>query len=218
LLEQLANDGPVLELGIGTGRIALPLQARGLTVSGIDASPAMIAKLRAKDGGDQLTVIEGDFRTVGEAGEFELIFVASNTLFALLTQEAQLDCFRNAANRLTDSGCFLVEAFVPDLSRFDRHQRVVVVSIGDEVVRLDATTVDPANQQVTTQHTFLSDEGVKLFPVKLRYSWPSELDLMARLAGLHLAARWADWDKRPFDKDSQRHISVYRLASEASEA
>jgi hypothetical protein len=139
-------------------------------------------------------------------------------LFALLTQEAQLDCFRNAANRLTDGGCFLVEAFVPDLSRFDRHQRVVVVSIGDEVVRLDATTVDPASQQVTTQHTFLSDEGVKLFPVKLRYSWPSELDLMARLAGLHLAARWADWDKRPFDKDSQRHISVYRLASEASEA
>lgn len=213
LLEKLAQGGPVLELGIGTGRIALPLQQRGLQVDGIDASQAMVAKLRQKLGGQEIRIYEGDFAKVEVEGSYALIFVVFNTLFALLSQEEQITCFRNVASRLTPEGSFLVEAFVPDLSRFDRRQRVAAIGVEADRVRLDVSQVNPAAQVVTTQHVFLTADGVKLYPVKLRYSWPVELDLMARLAGLKLKHRWADWQEQPFDDESQKHISVYELAS-----
>jgi len=213
LLEKLAQGGPVLELGIGTGRIALPLQQRGLQVDGIDASQAMVAKLRQKLGGQEIRIYEGDFAKVEVEGSYALIFVVFNTLFALLSQEEQITCFRNVASRLTPKGSFLVEAFVPDLSRFDRRQRVAAIGVEADRVRLDVSQVNPAAQVVTTQHVFLTADGVKLYPVKLRYSWPVELDLMARLAGLKLKHRWADWQEQAFDDESQKHISVYELAS-----
>ena len=213
LLEKLAQGGPVLELGIGTGRIALPLQQRGLQVDGIDASQAMVAKLRQKLGGQEIRIYEGDFAKVEVEGSYALIFVVFNTLFALLSQEEQITCFRNVASRLTPKGSFLVEAFVPDLSRFDRRQRVAAIGVEADRVRLDVSQVNPAAQVVTTQHVFLTADGVKLYPVKLRYSWPAELDLMARMAGLRLKHRWADWQEQAFDDESQKHISVYELAS-----
>jgi SAM-dependent methyltransferase len=208
-LAELAGPGPVLELGIGTGRLALPLAARGLAVHGVDASPAMVEKLRAKPGGDAIDVTMGDFADVPVEGTFPLVFIAFNTLFALLTQEDQLRCFANVASRLADGGVFVVEAFVPDLTLYSRGQRLFVMDIGTSAVRLDAGRIEPSAQQVEAMQVVLSEDRVRLYPVRLRYAWPAELDLMARLAGLQLLHRWGDWDRRPFDDASTRHVSVY---------
>ncbi len=209
-LERLARGGRALELAIGTGRIALPLAARGVRVEGIDLSPAMVAKLRAKPGGGNISVTMGDFADVAVAGTYTLVYVVFNTLFNLLTQEAQVRCFENVARHLTDDGCFVVEAFVPDfLYRLRDHQHVDAEAIGVDEVRLDVGRHDPVTQRLDESHVYLSRKGVRLYPVVCRYAWPSELDLMARLAGLRLRGRWAGWSEEPFDSKSERHVSVY---------
>ena len=210
LLHELAGGGPVLELGIGTGRLALPLVARGIEVHGIDSSEAMLAKLRAKPGGDRITVTMGDFADFDLGKQFTLVFVAFNTLFALPDQETQLSCFGAVSRHLLPGGCFLVEAFVPDPSRFDRGQRVSAMEVGLDRVLLECSRHDAVAQTVTSQHVALGASGTSLYPVHIRYAWPSELDLMARIAGLQLEGRWDGWDRRPFTAGSVTTISLWR--------
>jgi len=211
-LADVAGAGPVLELGVGTGRVSLPLAARGLDVHGIDASEAMVAKLREKPGGEAIPVTVGDFADVGVEGRYSLVFVVFTTFFALLTQDDQVRCFRNVAEHLTDDGAFLVEVFVPDLGRFHNGEHVSVRHVRSDAVVLDASLLDAAAQRVDAQLVELSEGGTRLWPVALRFAWPSELDLMARLAGLRLRERWSDWDRSPFDAKSAKHISVYERA------
>ena len=209
LLAELARDGRALELGIGTGRIALPLVERGVEVHGLDASPAMVERLRAKPNGAHLPVTFGDFTEVTVAGEFALIYVVFNTFFTLPTQDAQVRCFRNVAAHLAPGGCFLIEAFVPDVTRFDRGQTTRAVKVTTESVQLDVSQHDPMTQRVVSQHVLITDGQVRLYPVQLRYAWPAELDLMAQLAGLRLRERWGNWQRAPFTSESGKHISIY---------
>jgi SAM-dependent methyltransferase len=209
-LAGLAAAGPVLELGIGTGRIALPLLERGLEVHGIDASERMVERLRAKPGGERVTVTIGDFAEVAVEGTFHLVFVVFNTFFGLLDQEAQVRCFQSAAAPLAPGGAFVIEAFVPDPTRFSGGQHLGTREVTADSLRLDASTHDPVAQRVRTQHVFLDERGIRLYPVQIRYAWPSELDLMARLAGLTLAERWSGWRREPFTPAAGRHVSVYR--------
>jgi len=211
LLGSLADGGRALELGIGTGRIALPLKARGIDIQGIDASPSMVKKLRAKPGGTEMHVTSGDFSEVEVEGNFDLIFVVFNTFFSLTSQESQLRCLQNIARHLEEDGVFLIEAFVPDLKRFCDGQSVRAVEVNEDMVRLDVSKHDPVSQQISSQHVMFTEEGVKLYPVSLRYTWPSELDMMARAAGLELSERWGNWEREPFSSSSGRHISVYRF-------
>jgi SAM-dependent methyltransferase len=212
LLAELTQGGPVLELGIGTGRIALPLAETGIAVHGIDASAAMVEMLRGKPGGAQIPVTMGDFADVGVEGHYPLIYVVFNTFFALLTQEEQIRCFAHVAEHLAPGGRFLIEAFVPDLARFDRGQRTSVINLTLDRVQLDVVQVDIAAQRIVTQHVAITESGTRLYPVQLRYAWPSELDLMARLAGLRLQERWGGWQREPFTSASQFHLSVYTPA------
>jgi SAM-dependent methyltransferase len=208
-LAGLARGGRALELAIGTGRIALPLAARGVEVHGIDASEEMVAKLRAKPRGDAIPVAIGDFADVGVEGRYALVFVAFNTFFALLTQDDQVRCFANAAAHLEDDGVFVLEAFVPDLARFDRGQRVNVTRIEADSVMLDVSLHEPVDQRVSSQHIVFDGQGARLQPVAIRYAFPTELDLMAKLAGLELRERWGDWNREPFTAASGKHVSVY---------
>lgn len=209
-LEQLAAGGPALELAIGTGRIALPLAARGIRVDGIDLSPAMVAKLRAKPGGEQISVTVGDFAAVPVPDAYRLIFVVYNTLFNLLTQDDQVRCFENVAAHLTNDGSFVVETFVPTfLTRLRDDQYVDAEAVGVEEVRLDVGRHDAVTQRLEESHVHLSREGVRLYPIVTRYAWPSELDLMARIAGLRLKERWGSWNREPFTAASKLHVSVY---------
>jgi SAM-dependent methyltransferase len=210
LLERLAAGGRVLELAIGTGRIALPLAARGVTVDGIDISASMVATLRSKPGGDTLAVTVGDFADVGVDGSYRLVYVVFNTLFNLLTQDDQVRCFENVAAHLTADGVFLVEAFVPGyLYRLRNDQYVDAEAIEVDHVRLDVGRHDPVAQLLDESHVSLSRSGVNVFPIVCRYAWPSELDLMARIAGLRLVDRWGGWKYEPFTSTCQRHVSVY---------
>lgn len=209
LLADLARGGRVLELAIGTGRLAVPLMQRGIEVHGIDASEKMVAKLRERPGGDAVPVTMGDFADVPVDGEFALVFVAFNTLFALTTQEAQVRCFQNVAAHLVRGGRFVVEAFVPDPCRFDMHQRVDVDDVTIDKVKFDMTRHDPVAQRSDTQHVVITEAGIRMYPVVVRYAWPAELDLMAQLAGLRLEDRWGDWRKAKFDSASKFHVSVY---------
>jgi SAM-dependent methyltransferase len=211
-LHELAGGGPALELGIGTGRVAIPLVARGTAVHGIDASPAMVERLRAKPGGAAIPVTIGDFADVVVDGSFPLVYIVFSTLFGLLSQDAQVACVRNAAARLAPGGVFVVEMFVPDLARFDRQQRVQVNRI--ELARIDALVSrhDPVTQRIASQHIQLTDGRVQLYPVEVRYVWPAELDLMARLAGLRLRERWGDWQRGAFTASSPTHVSIYERA------
>ena len=209
-LEQLARGGPTLELAIGTGRIALSLTARGIRVDGIDFSSAMVAKLRAKPGGAQIAVTMGDFSVVAVPGTYRLIYVVFNTLFNLLTQDEQVRCFENVADHLTDDGSFVVEAFVPAfLHRLRNDQYVDAEAIRVDEVRLDVLRHDMATQMIEESHVSLSPAGVRLNPVVQRYAWPSELDLMARIAGLRLKERWAGWSRELFTSTSSNCVSVY---------
>ncbi|MBI4259856.1 MAG: class I SAM-dependent methyltransferase [Actinobacteria bacterium] len=210
-LAELAGGGSALELAIGTGRIALPLAARGVQVHGIDASEAMVARLREKPGGDRIPVTMGDFADVAVDGSFFLVYVVFNTLFALLTQEDQVRCFANVAAHLSPGGAFVVEAFVPDVTRFDRGQRVEALATDLDEAHLEVSLHDPVGQRVSSQRVVLTEEGTRFYPVNLRYAWPSELDLMARLAGLRLRDRWAGWNGEPFGAGSPAHVSVYEL-------
>jgi SAM-dependent methyltransferase len=208
----LAGSGPVLELGIGTGRTALPLAATGVEVHGIDASEAMVARLREKPGGDAITVTIGDFSTVPVEGEFALIYVVFNTLFALPTSEEQQQCFANVAARLAPGGVFVVEAFVPDPARFDRGQRVHVEHIAIDHVSLNVAKYDTATQVITSQSIVIAPGKIELRPIVLRIAWPTEIDLMAQLAGLRLRERWGNWYGAPFSDEHDKHISVYERA------
>jgi SAM-dependent methyltransferase len=209
-LAALAGEGPALELAIGTGRIALPLAARGIRVDGIDISEPMVARLRAKPGGDALDVTIGDFADVGVDGTYPLVYVVFNTLFNLLTQDDQVRCVANVAAHLTEDGAFVVEAFTPTfLMRLRDDQYVDAESIGIDEVTLDVGRHDPARQLLHETHVRMTPQGIRLFPIVTRYAWPSELDLMARMAGLRLRERWAGWTGEPFDGSSRRHVSVY---------
>jgi hypothetical protein len=204
-----AGRGPVLELAIGTGRIALPLAGRGVEVHGIDVSEAMVERLRAKPGGDRIPVTMGDFADVPVEGRYPLVFVAFNTFFGLTTQDEQVRCFANVAAHLEDDGVFVLEGFVPDVTRYDRNQRVAAIKVELDEVQLETSRYDPVAQRSTSQHVFLGPGGIELIPVVIRFAWPAELDLMARLAGLRLRERWDGWDRRPFTAESERHVSVY---------
>jgi SAM-dependent methyltransferase len=209
-LEHLAQGGPALELAIGTGRIALPLAAGGIRVDGVEISRDMVARLRAKPGGDRIAVTIGDFADVPVQGDYRLIFVVFNTLFNLLTQDDQVRCFENVAAHLTDDGVFVVETLVPTfLARLRDDQYVDAEAIGVDEVRLDVGRHDPVTQTLDESHVVLTREGVRLYPIVARYAWPSELDLMARIAGLRLQERWGGWQHEPFTAASRLHVSVY---------
>lgn len=208
-LMSVAGSGPVLELAVGTGRVAVPLADRGVEVHGIDASEAMVQRLRAKAGGEQIKLTVGDMADVAVDETFSMVFVVFNSFFALLTQEDQVRCFANVARRLEPGGCFVLECFVPDLTRYDRGQRVSATNVELDQVRLDVSRHRRAEQRVDAQHILITGAGIRLVPVALRYAWPSELDLMARLAGLRLRHRWSDWSGQPLHDESDLHISVY---------
>jgi SAM-dependent methyltransferase len=211
-LASVAGAGPILELGIGTGRLALPLASRGFAVFGIDASAAMVARLKAKSGAERVHVTMGDFADMTIDGRFALVFVAFNTFFALPSQDQQLRCFAGVAERLTADGVFVIEAFVPDLGRFDRGQRLGTVGMRANTVYLESSLHDPVAQRIRSRHLVISEGGIRLYPVEVRYAWPSELDLMARLAGLRLRERFGGWSREPFTASSGMHVSVYQRA------
>ncbi len=209
-LAAIAGEGAALELGIGTGRVAIPLAAAGVPVHGIDASEAMVEKLRAKPGGSDIPVAIGDFAATRVDGEFTLVYVVFNTLFSLIEQEEQIRCFRNAGDHLIPGGRFLLECFFPDLGRFDRGQRLAVSAIDGDGLRLEASLHDAINQRVKANIVSLGEGENRFYPLQARYAWPSELDLMARLAGLELEHRWGGWNEEEFTEASGRHVSVYR--------
>jgi SAM-dependent methyltransferase len=208
-LARLAAGGRVLELAIGTGRLAVPLAQRGIDVHGIDASDEMVARLRAKPAGADIAVTMGDFADVAVEGSFSLVYVVFNTLFALLTQDDQVRCFENVAARLGDGGRFVVEAFVPDVTRWNRGQRVGTTAVHLDRVDLEVSRHDAVEQRVDSQHVLVTRGGTELYPVSLRYAFPSELDLMARPAGLELVDRWGGWSGEPFTSASTSHVSLY---------
>lgn len=210
LISGIAGRGRILELAIGTGRIALPLAAMGHDVSGIEGSPDMVAKLREKPGGEALRVEIGDFADVGMEGPFDHVFLVFNTLFNLQSQEDQIRCFANVADRLSEGGTFLVETFVPDLSGFSDGQRVQTKRLDRSSVWIEAALHDPVRQLFEFQRIRITPDGTKLVPLPMRYAWPAEIDLMARLAGLALVERWGGWERQPFDGSSRMHVSVYR--------
>jgi SAM-dependent methyltransferase len=208
---EVVGSGPVLELGIGTGRVAVPLAQRGVEVHGIDASEAMVAKLRERDGGASIPVSIAEMQDVAAAGGgYSLVFVVFNTFFALLDQDTQVECFANVADRLAPGGRFLIEAFVPDLTRFDGGQRTSAVSVGVDSVDIDVVMHDPVAQRIDGQHVLIRESGTRLLPVSMRYAFPAELDLMARLAGLELESREGGWVGEPFTGSSRTHVSIWR--------
>jgi SAM-dependent methyltransferase len=211
-LAGLAGAGRVLELAIGTGRIAVPLAARGITVEGVDASAAMVERLRAKPGGEAIPVTMGDMAQVPASGRFGLVYLVFNTLFGLLSQARQAECFGSVARVLEPGGMFVIECFVPDLARFDHDQRVQARSVTEDAAIIEVSRHDKVQQRVTTQMITLDGQGMHLRPVAIRYSWPAELDLMAEGAGLRLTERYAGWDRQPFTSASDGHVSVYQRA------
>jgi SAM-dependent methyltransferase len=208
-LRDLAGLGPALELGIGTGRVALPLAEKGIEVHGIDASEAMVERLRAKPGGEGVPVSIGDFADVGVEGRFSLVYVVFNTFFALLRQEDQVRCFANVARRLDDGGVFVVEAFVPDPERMAGGEVTQTRRVEVDRVFLETSRYDPVHQRVYSQNIVMGETETRFYPVQIRYAWPSELDLMARLAGLTLRERFGGWRREPFTASSKNHVSVY---------
>ena len=206
----MARGGPALELAIGTGRIALPLAAQGIRVDGIDFSPAMIARLRARPGGDRIAVTLGNFADVAVPDRYRLIYIVFNTLFNLLTQDEQVRCFENVAAHLTEDGVFVIEGGVPtEFCRLRNNQYVDLEGLSVDQVRLDVARYDPITQRLEESHVTLSPEGIGLNPIVTRYAWPSELDLMARIAGLRLRERWSTWSREPLTPNSSNCISVY---------
>jgi len=209
LLAGLAGDGAALELAVGTGRVALPLAARGVPVSGIELSSDMLARLRAKPGGDAIPVAIGDMATTRVQGAFRLVYLLFNTIGNVETQDRQVACFANAAAHLERGGCFVIEVGVPDLRRLVPGHDAVVFSHAPGYVGYDRYD-DLVAQHAVSHHFVAHDSGAREVRTPFRYVWPSELDLMARLAGLEPADRWADWDRSPFTGDSTSHVSVWR--------
>jgi SAM-dependent methyltransferase len=209
VLADLAAGGRALELAIGTGRVALPLTERGVPVEGIELSRAMVAKLREKRGGDAVPVRIGDMATTAVPGDFALVYLVFSTLSNLLTQEAQVDCFANAARHLAPGGRFVVEAGLPRLRLLPPGQRFVAFDASPTHVGVDE--YDVANQLLTSHHRSTHPDGIHAFTSQHRWAYPAELDLMARLAGLHLEHRWSGWDRSPYTSESTSHVSVWRL-------
>ncbi|WP_341367529.1 class I SAM-dependent methyltransferase [Yoonia sp. BS5-3] len=209
LIAALAPGKRLLELAIGTGRVALPLSRMGFDIHGIEASPDMIAKLREKPGGDAIPVTIGDMKDVAADGPFDHVFLVFNTLFNLPSQEDQITCFANVAKQLKPGGTFLIEAFVPDFADFVDHQMVKTRKLDMSRLWLEAVTHDPVAQRLAYQRVRITQDGMKLVPLPLRYAYPPEIDLMARLAGLQPKHRWGGWDKSDFTANSRVHISVY---------
>ncbi|MEU7713680.1 class I SAM-dependent methyltransferase [Micromonospora chalcea] len=209
-LAPLADGGPVLELAVGTGRVALPLAARGLTVEGVEASPEMVAHLRAKPGGADLPVTIGDMADVPVTGPYRLVFLVFNTLFNLVSEERQAACFRNVARVLAPGGAFVIETFVPDPADFDRDEQIQVREVTEDSATIRLHRYDRAAQTFVRQTVTFDASGVHLKPFAMRYAWPEQVDELAERAGLRLTERYADWDRSPFDADSRSHISVYR--------
>lgn len=213
-LFELAGGGRVLEFGIGTGRLAIPLVERGVEVHGVEASEEMVAKLRQKRGGDRIPVVVHNFADVHAGEGFSLVVLAFNTIFAQPDQQAQVACFVNAAAHLAPAGRFVVEAWVPDVGAF-RHNRLVRPRImRSDKMSVETVEHDPVEQFMRTTQAVFSDGTVRLYPANHRYAWPAELDLMAQIAGLGREARWADWSGSPFTAESRTHVTVYRLPPE----
>jgi SAM-dependent methyltransferase len=216
-LAELAGPGPALELGIGTGRVALPLAARGVEVHGVDASEAMVGRLRAKPGGEAIPVTIGDFADLPVEGGYRLVYAVFNTFFSLLTQDDQVRCFRAVADRLTPDGAFALELFVPDPTLHPGGQSIRTRHLGLDLARFDLALHDPVAQRVDFQNVLLSGEGVRLLPGSVRYAWPSELDLMARLAGMALRERWGGWRREPYTGSTTGlYVAVYEHAGAAA--
>jgi SAM-dependent methyltransferase len=211
VLVELAGDGRALELGIGTGRVALPLARRGVPVHGIELSKAMVARLRAKPGGDDIGVTIGDFATATVDATFSVAYLVFNTIGNLTTQAAQVACFRNAAAHLEPGGCFVIEVGVPALQSLPRGETARVFHISE--TRWGIDEYDVAGQGLRSHHFEVIDGNVEHFSVPFRYVWPSELDLMAQLAGMRLRERWSDWSREPFTSDSRKHVSVWEKTS-----
>jgi SAM-dependent methyltransferase len=210
LLARLAAGRPALELAIGTGRIAIPLAATGVHIDGIEQSSAMVDVLRSKPGGSDIRVTLGDMAEVAVDGKYGLVYLVFNTLFNLITQDDQVRCFENVARHLTNDGVFLVEAGVPDpFYGLRSDQYVDAESIGVDQVQLDVGRFDRVTQTLDESHVTIGSSGIRTTPIVTRYSWPSEIDLMARIAGLRLVSRWGGWQSEPFTATSARHVSVY---------
>ena len=212
-LADLAFDGTALELGIGTGRIALPLVQRGIRVHGIDMSEAMVARLRAKPGAEQIDVTIGDFATTTVPGQFSVAYLVFNTIMNLTTQDAQVACFQNVAAHLTPGGCFVIEVGVPDLQRLPPGETVRPFTVSDTKLGFDE--YDIASQGMISHHYWVVDGKLEVFSPPFRYVWPAELDLMARLARMSLLERWAGWKREPFSSDSMSHVSVWQKPAAA---
>jgi SAM-dependent methyltransferase len=208
-LAELAGDGAALEFAIGTGRIAVPLARRGVSVAGIDNSEAMLKRLRAK--GDGIDAVLGDMATTRVDGEFALVYLVFNTIFNLTTQDAQVACFANAAAHLRPGGRFVIETGVPALQSLPLGQTVLPFRADPEGFSFDV--YDVVTQNFSSQHFYISDGRIEAYPVEFRYAWPAELDLMARLAGMRLEHRWAGWEREPFTALSPSHVSVYLKTS-----
>lgn len=209
VLVELAAGGDALEFGIGTGRIAIPLAGRGVRVHGVDLSTAMLARLHDKPGTDTIAVTAGDFATTHVDGEFALVYLVFNTINNLTSQDEQVECFRNAGRHLRAGGCFVIEVGVPQLRRVAPDETFHPFSVTQEHVGIDE--YDVVDQGLISHHfTATGDGRYERRSIPFRYVWPAELDLMARIAGLQLEHRWADWDRAPFTADSAKHVSVWR--------
>jgi SAM-dependent methyltransferase len=207
VLAELAGGGWALELGIGTGRIALPLARRGVPVHGIDMSRAMVARLRAKPGGDAIGVTIGDFATTRVDGTFSVAYLVFNTIMNLTAQEVQVACFRNVAAHLEPGGCFVIEVHVPELRRLPPGQNVVPFHVSP--TRWSFDVYDVATQAMSSNYVEVADGRGEYWSIPFRYVWPAELDLMAQLAGLRLRERWDGWTREPFTSESRQHVSVW---------
>jgi SAM-dependent methyltransferase len=210
-LAELAGSGAALELGIGTGRIALPLAQRGIRVHGIDLSEAMVARLRAKPGAEDIGVTIGDFASATADGTFSLAYLVFNTINNLTTQDEQIACFQNVAAHLEPGGCFVIEVGVPELQRLPRGETIRAFDVSDTHLGFDE--YDVGSQGLISHHYRVEDGKLELNSVPFRYVWPSELDLMALLAGMTLRERWSDWNREPFTSESTKHVSVWNRRS-----
>jgi SAM-dependent methyltransferase len=206
-IARLAGGGAALELGIGTGRIALPLSQRGVRVCGIDLSEAMVARLQAKQGADAIGVTIGDFATTTVDGRFAVAYLVFNTIMNLTTQDAQVACFQNAAAHLEPGGCFVIEVMLPDLQRLPAGETVRPFTVTSTHLGFDE--YDIVAQGLTSHHYSVTDGALRINAIPFRYVWPAELDLMARLGGMTLRERWSDWTREPFTADSTKHVSVW---------
>lgn len=213
-LEQLAGDPPrALELGVGSGRVAIPLAERGVSVTGVEISDEMLALLAAKPGAALINIIKGDFADVSQEEAFPLVYLPFNTLFTILTQERQIECFMNVARVLEPGGRFVLDAFVPDMKGWDKKlTRIEVLEISSQKAHAyEALSHDPVAQTTVSHEVRRLDDGnVVVLCTSFRYVWPAEMDLMARVAGLSLEARWGWYDKRPYTESSVEHVTVYR--------